>query len=52
MAGSGEKRINGSAAGALAPEVVVIHDRPVAPIGDRDEADIAEEELGVTQPRD
>jgi hypothetical protein len=45
VAGSGEKRL--AAAGGSAPEVVVRKVR----VGDVEEADVAEEELGVTQRR-
>lgn len=60
-AGSGEKKLAGQAAKASGPSAaatgptIVIRSRPVhasvASVGDRSESDIAEEELGVTQPR-
>jgi protoporphyrinogen oxidase len=51
-AGSGEKRLNGASAKEVAAEVVIVQDRIPAHVGDREEADVGEEELGVTQPRD
>jgi len=49
-AGSGEKKLPTNGAPAAAPQVIV---RPLsaAPVGDRDEAHVSEEELGVTQHR-
>lgn len=49
-AGSGEKR-PGREPATGTPEIVVVHARPEPQVGDREEAHVSEEELGVTQPR-
>lgn len=49
-AGSGEKKLAGAGTPGK-PQIVVRSIAAARPVGDVEEADVAEEELGVTQPR-